>query len=243
MEDKVSVIIPTYNRFKYLLNSINSVRNQTYKNIEIIVINDCSTQKEYYNHNFGDDVNIIHLIKNSRFVTGFPCAGYVRNQGIKIATGKYIAFLDDDDIWLPNKLEIQIKKMKEKGFIMSCTDGLIGNGIFNGNVKSYKKYNAEHYFDTLINIYKEKGKEELLSYQNGFPEVWDFYFLSIHNCCICSSIVVEKKLLDKIQNFRLVKNGQEDYDCWLRCLQNTKCLYLTDVCVYYDIHHGDGKNY
>ncbi len=243
MEDKVSVIIPTYNRFKYLLNSINSVRNQTYKNIEIIVINDCSTQKEYYNHNFGDDVNIIHLIKNSRFVTGFPCAGYVRNQGIKIATGKYIAFLDDDDIWLPNKLEIQIKKMKEKGFIMSCTDGLIGNGMFNGNVKSYKKYNAEHYFDTLINIYKEKDKEDLLSHKNGFPEVWDFYFLSIHNCCICSSVVVEKKLLDKIQNFRLVKNGQEDYDCWLRCLQNTKCLYLTDICFYYDLQHGDGQNY
>ena len=45
--NKVSVIIPTYNRFKNLLNAIKSVKNQTYKNIEIIVINDCSTQKEY----------------------------------------------------------------------------------------------------------------------------------------------------------------------------------------------------
>ena len=110
MEDKVSVIIPTYNRFKYLLNSINSVRKQTYTNIEIIVINDCSTQQEYYTHNFGSDVKIIHLIKNSRFVTDFPCTGYVRNKGIEISTGEYIAFLDDDDIWLPNKLEIQIKE-------------------------------------------------------------------------------------------------------------------------------------
>ena len=151
--------------------------------------------------------------------------------------------MDDDDIWLPNKLEIQIKAMKDKGFMMSCTDGLIGKGIFNGNEKSYKKYNAEHYFDTLINIYKEKGKGDLLSFEQGFPTVWDFNFLNVHNCCICSSVVVEKKLLDKIQNFRLLKNGQEDYDCWLRCLQNTKCLYLTDICFYYDLHHGDGQNY
>ena len=52
MNEKVSVIIPTYNRFKYLLNAIESVKNQNYKNIEIIIVNDCSIQKEYYNYDF-----------------------------------------------------------------------------------------------------------------------------------------------------------------------------------------------
>ena len=50
--DKVSVIIPTFNRFKYVLNTIKSIQEQTYKNIEIILVNDCSTQKEYYEYNF-----------------------------------------------------------------------------------------------------------------------------------------------------------------------------------------------
>ena len=58
--DKVSVIIPTYNRFIYLLNTIKSIKAQTDKNIEIIVVNDCSTQKEYYEYDY-KDVKIIHL--------------------------------------------------------------------------------------------------------------------------------------------------------------------------------------
>ena len=58
---KISVIIPSFNRFHYLLNAVNSVLNQTYKNLEIIVINDGSDQKEYYDYNLDEKVNIIHL--------------------------------------------------------------------------------------------------------------------------------------------------------------------------------------
>lgn len=102
----VSVIIPTYNRFTYLLNTIESIKNQTYKNIEIIVVNDRSTQKEYYEYDW-NGVTVIHLEKNSKDIFGFACpGGYQRNYGINIASGKYIAFCDDDDIWFPTKLEI-----------------------------------------------------------------------------------------------------------------------------------------
>ena len=62
----VSVIIPTYNRFQFLLNSIKSIKEQTYKNIEIIVVNDCSTEKEYYEYNWKENnIIIIHLGENS----------------------------------------------------------------------------------------------------------------------------------------------------------------------------------
>ena len=65
--DKVSVIIPTFNRFRYLLNTIKSVKEQTYKNIEIIVINDKSTQKEYYDYDWEKKgIIIIHLQENSK---------------------------------------------------------------------------------------------------------------------------------------------------------------------------------
>jgi GT2 family glycosyltransferase len=76
----VSVIIPTYNRFEYLQNAIASVKNQTYKNIEIIVVNDNSSQPDYYTQKL-EGVTMIHLDQNSRVKKGYPCAGYVRNQG------------------------------------------------------------------------------------------------------------------------------------------------------------------
>ena len=59
--DKISVIIPSFNRFKYLLNTIKSIKEQTYKNIEIIVINDKSSQKEYYEYDWDlNNIKIIH---------------------------------------------------------------------------------------------------------------------------------------------------------------------------------------
>lgn len=237
--NKVSVIIPTYNRFKYLLNTIESVKNQTYKNIEIIVVNDKSTQKEYYDYNWDSNITIIHLNENSKSKFGYACAGFVRNEGIKKSTGKYIAFCDDDDIWLPNKIDLQLKAINKSGCKMSSTDGLIGSGVYNKN-KNYKKYNGEHNYNTLQNIYKKKGSNLL---NNGFPDIWNLNFLKIHNCVICSSVVIEKELLDKINNMKCVKNGKEDYDCWLRALNHTDSIYVNDVCFYYDAGHGDGRNY
>jgi glycosyltransferase involved in cell wall biosynthesis len=113
---KVSVIIPTYNRFEYVLNAIESVKNQTYKDVEVIVVNDCSTQQEYYTDHpqlMGDNVFLTNLPKNSRDVFGIVSpGGHARNIGMMLASGDYIAFLDDDDYWLPEKLEKQISQME-----------------------------------------------------------------------------------------------------------------------------------
>ena len=237
--DKVSVIIPTFNRFKYLLNAIESVKKQTYKNIEIIVVNDCSTEKEYYNYDFGNNIIVIHLDKNSKNIFGYACAGYVRNQGINASTGFYIAFLDDDDVWFPNKIEIQLNKMKETNCEMSCTEGLIGNGIYDAS-KNYKVYNRQHYFNVLRKIYRKAGSNSL---ENGFPFIWDLNFLKIHNCCVTSSVVIKRDILDKIGNLHFFVNGKEDYDCWLRLLEHTNCVYVKEICFYYDLGHGDGQNY
>ena len=238
--EKVSVIIPTFNRFNYILNTIESVKKQTYTNLEIIVINDMSTQKEYYDYDWDENnIIIIHLDKNTKNKFGFACAGYVRNKGIEKSTGKYIAFCDDDDIWFPTKIELQLNAMKLSGCKLSSTDGLIGKGVYDPN-KSYKKYNAEHYYKTLQSIYRRKNSNLL---DNEFPQLWTLDFLKIHNCIICSSVVIEKDILDKINNFKHLKNGQEDYDCWLRALEHTNNIYVNDVCFYYDSGHGDGQNY
>ena len=117
-EPLVSVIIPSYNRFKYLLEAIESVKIQNYKNIEIIVINDGSTQKEYYNFEFDKEVIFVHLKENQKEIHGFG-PGSIRNFGTKVAQGQYLAFLDDDDVWLENKLEIQINQMISEGYKLS----------------------------------------------------------------------------------------------------------------------------
>ena len=107
--EKVSVIIPTYNRFNFVLNTIKSVKEQTYSNIEIIVVNDCSAEKEYYEYDWNENnIIIIHLEQNSKQMFGYVCTNFVRNKGIERSSGTYIAFCDDDDIWLPNKIEKQI---------------------------------------------------------------------------------------------------------------------------------------
>lgn len=237
--EKVSVIIPTFNRFRYLLNTINSVKNQTYKNLEIIVINDRSTQKEYYRYDWKKaGVIILHLDKNSKEMFGFGCAAHVRNKGIEIATGDYIAFCDDDDIWFPNKIELQLNAMKNTNCEMSSTDGLFGMGVYNPK-QHYLKFNAEQHYNFIANTYLAKNSN---LFSDGFPQIWTLEFLKINNCMICSSVIVKKTILTKINGMRYIKDG-EDYDCWLRALEHTNSVYVPEVCFYYDAKHGDGQNW
>jgi glycosyltransferase involved in cell wall biosynthesis len=234
--DKVSVIIPSYNRYTYLQKTLKSVRDQTYTNIEIIVVNDCSTQPEYYTHDWSGIV-ILHLEENSKAIFGHHSVGYVRNKGIEVATGKYIAFCDDDDIWFPSKLELQINAMKITGCKMSSTDGLVGYGPHDPS-KTYKKYNSENCYEPIKKIYTDKNSSFM---NDGFPHIWTHEFIKVHNCIICSSVVLEKEVLDRIGNFKYLGHGKEDYDCWLRALETTSLVYVNDICFYYDDGHGDGQ--
>ena len=238
--EKVSIIIPTFNRFKYLMNTIKSVKNQTYSNIEIIVINDKSTQQEYYDYDWkSNNIIIIHLEQNSKQKFGFACpGGYQRNFGIEKSTGKYIAFCDDDDIWFSKKLELQINAMKKSGCKMSSTDGFIGDGCYIKN-KRYLRYNADYYYKAIQNIYRLNNSNLL---ENGFPKIWTLSFLKINNCMICSSVILDKDIIDKVGKFIIAKEN-EDYEYWLRALKYTNSIYINEVCFYYDIGHGDGQNY
>lgn len=98
----ISVIIPTYNRAHLLKRAINSVLNQTYKDIEVIIVDDCSEDntKEVVNSIESKKIRYIRLENNSG-------ACKARNVGIKKSSGEYIAFLDSDDEWCPDKLEKQ----------------------------------------------------------------------------------------------------------------------------------------
>lgn len=225
----VSIIIPSFNRFNSLLCSIESCLLQTSiknsQDFEIIIINDCSTQKEYYEFDFEKlGIKIIHSKKNSKDIFGFVNVGYIRNLGIFESKYDYIAFLDDDDIWLPNKLEIQLKKMKEEKVLFSCTDGLIGYDSYNEN-KIYPKFNKEYHFNQIKSIYNKRGIDF-----KDFPDIFDFDFINIHNCIITSSVIIHKLIFPMFENLVI---GQEDWTCWKNILKQNKCLYIKDILFYY----------
>lgn len=112
----VSVIIPAYNSGKFLMETINSVRAQTYQNWETIIVDDCSTDNTHsvVNKLMKDDSRIRYcrLEKHSG-------AAEARNKALRMAQGRWIAFLDSDDLWLPEKLEHQLGFMKKYGYAFS----------------------------------------------------------------------------------------------------------------------------
>ena len=109
----VSVIIPYYKKKKYIWNTVKSVLNQTYKKFEIIIVYDDDEKKDLYLiKEIKKKDKRIKLIINKKNIG----AGQSRNKGIKLSKGKYIAFIDSDDLWKKNKLLEQIKVMEKKKY-------------------------------------------------------------------------------------------------------------------------------
>lgn len=117
MDELVSIIMPAYNSAEYIYESIKSVQEQTYVNWELIVVDDCSTDgTDSVVRSFSDD-RIVY-VKNEKNMG----AAVSRNRALKLAKGKWVAFLDGDDVWLPEKLEKQIKFMLENDYKFTYTD-------------------------------------------------------------------------------------------------------------------------
>jgi glycosyltransferase involved in cell wall biosynthesis len=181
----VSVVIPTYNRAYLISNTINSVLKQIYQDFEIIVVDDGSidnTERVIANFN---NSKIRYIRHNDN--RGISVA---RNTGIEASRGKYIALLDSDDEWLPEKLDKQIKVFQneppEVGVVCSWSFKIDEKGNYIGKVCLPKK---EGY------MYKD-----LLSSNN----------LSV------STLLIRKECFEKVGLFDNLLNGQEDWDMWIR---------------------------
>ncbi len=114
----VSVITPTYNCGKFIAETIESVRAQTYENWEMIIVDDCSTDntKAVVETYMASDSRIRYycLEVNSG-------AAVARTKAMELAQGEYMAFCDSDDLWMPDKLELQLAFMQDNGYAFSCT--------------------------------------------------------------------------------------------------------------------------
>ena len=116
MKDLVSIIMPSYNTAPYIRNTIQSVLEQTYQNWELIIVDDCSEDNT-------DDV--VAAIKDDRIkyfhTDRHSGAAVSRNRALREAKGRWMAFLDSDDLWMPEKLEKQISFMESNGYSFSYT--------------------------------------------------------------------------------------------------------------------------
>ena len=114
-DDMVSVIMPAYNSEEYIRESIESVLVQTYSNWELLIVDDGSTDKTASIVQEYKDIRIHYLHQSNCGVAA------ARNHGIREARGRYVAFLDSDDLWLPEKLARQLQFMKEQNIVFSYT--------------------------------------------------------------------------------------------------------------------------
>lgn len=118
MGDLVSIIMPSYNCGKYIQESLESVFSQTYQNWELIIVDDCSTDNTTEIVN-----NLIPVDERIQFYQNASNSGAAisRNKALRQAKGRWIAFLDSDDIWEPEKLEKQVRFMEQNGYAFSYT--------------------------------------------------------------------------------------------------------------------------
>lgn len=129
MNELVSIIMPSYNTASFISKTIESVLRQTYKNWELLIVDDCSTDNTDEVVAKYDDERIIYL--KSKKNSG---AAVSRNRALRNAKGKWIAFLDSDDLWYPTKLEEQIKFMEKNKYYFSYTsyEEIDENDVANG---------------------------------------------------------------------------------------------------------------
>lgn len=223
----ISVIIPVWNRAKLLERAIMSVVAQTHSVNEIIIVDDGSSD---------DTTQIIETIQNKTHVINsvaktknIDIQGYmlphcgmvskVRNYGIKKATGKWIAFLDSDDEWMPNKIALQHAQLN----------------AYKTNKQHTIKYNWCHTQELWLRTGKEISQKSQKHARQG-----DIFKDALVKCIVGpSTVLIRKNLFDKIGLFREDLEIAEDYEMWLRICNKEKIAYVNEPLVIKHAGHGN----
>ena len=204
---KVVVIIPLYNRAGFIAQTIQSVLNQTYPNIELIVVDDGSTDNSR---------NVLKQFEGKIRILEHPCRvnkgqSAAINLGVKSSESKYVAILDSDDLFAPEKIHLQVEHLEKHPNI-----GLVyGNG-----------YAINEQGEKIYPIYKDGHRE------NSVPErvLMDCYFLLPNNS------LIKRKVLEEAGDFDESLHSAQDHDMAIRVAEVTKLAYLDKEFFYYRRH-------
>lgn len=211
---KVSVIITTYGRAgKLIFEAIESVRKQTYHNIEIIVVDDNGQGTDHQKNNEllferQGDIKYIANEKNSG-------AQVSRNVGILASKGEYIACLDDDDLWMPEKIEKQVRLMEKENLALVFCNGY---RFYNDNIKDRKLYQFNFISDDLLDFATELRGDHIGS--TSIP-------------------LMRKRCFSQTGLFDVDMPARQDYEMWLRFCRYYKVKGIDEPLFYYRYHSGD----
>lgn len=183
---KVSIIIPAYNTAAYIVEALDSVFAQTYKNFEVIVINDGSPDTEKLEKELEPYRNRILYIKQDN-----QGAGPARNTGLKMARGELISFLDADDIMLPQCLEKQVAFLEKNNLDMVWADAYFVDGSYS------RRHTYMHYSPSNGDVSFERLLDQKCNYLN-------------------SGSVSRKNSIMRVGGFDKNNIFAEDFDLWLR---------------------------
>ncbi|MCG8500244.1 MAG: glycosyltransferase [Firmicutes bacterium] len=216
MDNKVSIIIPTYKRSKFLSRAVDSALNQTYPHIEVVVVDDNPPDSIYRFEamevmaKYGDDKRVIY-IKNEKNLGG----ALARNEGIWKSSGNYITFLDDDDIYLPDKVRNQMEYMIANDVEMSFADVRIHN-----STDKLIDYREHSYIGNMCN-------EELLKQH------------IMHHLTPTATYMYKRKSIMRIGGFDDAKVGQE-FLLMLKTIESgMKIGYIPKAQVIQYVHSGE----
>lgn len=219
----VSVIVPAYNHEKYINDCLRSVADQSYENLELIVINDGSADntpeliKLFIAEN--PRLNIRFLSKSNEGV----CK--TLNKGLEMAAGKYVTFLASDDMWEPEKLKTQVDFMERNANLgLVFTDAWFLRFTERMNIKwSDYKNGIDKYF------------------KNGVQNADMYFLLLIRPIIPALTVMVRKKVFDETGGFD-EKLVYEDLDMWLRIARKYPLGYIDSPLARYRIHDSNISN-
>lgn len=206
MNDLVSILIPTYNTEKFIRLTIESAQNQTYTNWEMILVDDASTD---------NTVAIIEeFVKKDSRIKLFKLPenrgnGFARNAALEKATGKYIAYLDADDLWFPSKLEKQIHFLKANNlhFTFSFYDSIDEEGndlnrrVESPNPLTYKQLFFCNYVGNLTAIYDADYFGKIILETSQKRQDWRIWLT------ILKQIKIAKPVPESLAFYRIRKNS------------------------------------
>jgi glycosyltransferase involved in cell wall biosynthesis len=208
---RVSVIIPMYNGSQYISSAVQSARNQTFEDLEILLVDDASTDGTLTEVEPHLTDRRLKLIRNSRNL-GIPAT---KNKALGLATGEYIAFLDQDDIWLPNKIEAQLSILTQQANI-----GLMASAVY------------------FINERGDLIGKKILDVEETQPPLGIRRLLR-GNFITNSSAMIRRSCVDKVGYFNENLRGSDDYDMWVRIAEHYGIYYLKKVLIKKRLHNSN----
>lgn len=202
----ISIVIPLYNKDRFIRRTIQSVLNQTFTDFELIIVNDGSTD---------NSKEIVEKYNDTRIkLISIPNSGVsvARNTGIKNAKNSWIAFLDADDWWAPTFLEEMVGTIRKYD----------GNRVFaSGRSRVFKKVTERYKHEYL----PEDGKTESINYFKVISK-----YLPLINS---SNVVLDKSIFDEFGYFKEGQEKHEDHDLWMRLCINHPVIFINKPLSFY----------